>query len=72
MVDVFWEGVPNWLVAVTGVLTLAAALTAAIYAGRAAHWTKAQAESSGAQAAVAADTLRLALKESAAAQERLA
>lgn len=72
MVDVFWEGVPNWLVAVTGALTLAAALIAAIYAGRAAHWTKAQAESSEAQAAVAADTLRLALKESAAAQERLA
>lgn len=70
-VDVFWDGVPNWIVAVTGVLTLLAAATAAVFAGPAALWTKKQADSSRRQAEIADAHLVLAQTEARASAARL-
>jgi hypothetical protein len=65
----FWgEAVPNWIGAVVGVLTLGAAIAAGVFAARAAHWTKKQAESSEDQAETAAKALSVAEVDAAAAR----
>lgn len=71
VVDVFWEGVPNWIVAGTGVVTLLAAATAAVFAGFAAFWTKKQADSGRRQAEIADGHLMLAQTEARSASARL-
>ncbi|MBO1741648.1 hypothetical protein [Leifsonia sp. TF02-11] len=75
MVDVFWDGIPNWITAGAAVLTLVAAAVAAAFAGRAAHWTKRQAISAALQHETGLEQLALArdeardAKETGAAQE---
>lgn len=71
VVDVFWEGLPNWIMAATGALTLLAAATAAVFAGFAALWTKRQADSSRRQAEIAGGQLLLAQAEARSAAARL-
>lgn len=68
MIDVFWQGVPNWLMVLMAFLTLVAATFAGVFARRAAHWTKAQAESSDTQASIAHESLELA--QTAAEEQR--
>ncbi|MEQ4518502.1 hypothetical protein ABLI39_03950 [Pseudarthrobacter sp. B907] len=75
MTDIWWQGVPNWIVAVTSVLTLLAAITAGYFAGQAAKWTKKQAEASDEQVAIGRTSLDLAhgealLAQSVAARQR--
>jgi hypothetical protein len=64
MVDIAWEGIPNWVVAVSSFLTLGAAIFAGVFAGRAAHWTKAQAEASQRQVDLAHEALTVAQQDS--------
>lgn len=71
MPDIAWEGVPNWISAVTGVMTLLAAVAAAIFAGRAAHWTKQQATAAAAQTTTSDEQLQLARDGAAKAQMQL-
>ncbi|HEX4401547.1 MAG TPA: hypothetical protein VHZ98_09490 [Galbitalea sp.] len=71
MVDIAWQGVPNWIVAIASVLTLGAAITAGVFAGKAAHWTKEQAESSKKQVQIANDALVIAQQEAEVAQNAL-
>lgn len=68
MVDIGWEGIPNWIQAGSAVLTLAAAIFAGVYAGKAAHWTKKQAESSKEQVRIAEDALTVAKSDADAAR----
>ncbi|MGC0371309.1 hypothetical protein [Microbacterium sp. SLBN-111] len=70
-VDVAWEGLPNWISAVTGTLTLFAAITAAVFAGWAAHWAKQQAEAARAQTHTATEQLHLARDEATEARRQL-
>ncbi|KRE71700.1 hypothetical protein [Arthrobacter sp. Soil762] len=68
MVDLVGEGIPNWIVAVTSVLTLAAAVTAGYFAGQAAKWTKQQAEASDEQVRIGKASLDVAHEEARLAQ----
>lgn len=63
MVDVFRDGIPNWITAGAAVLTLVAAGVAAGFAGRAAHWTKKQAIPAGLQHETGLEQLALARDE---------
>lgn len=67
--DISWEGIPNWIVAVTSVLTLLAAMTAGYFAGQAAKWTKQQAEASDEQVEISKAALTVAHEEARLAQE---
>lgn len=69
MVDIAWEGIPNWVVAVSSLLTLGAAIFAGVFAGRAAHWTKAQAKASQRQVDLAHEALTVAQQDSEVAKE---
>lgn len=60
LVDIFWEGWPNWIIAYTSIATFLGAGVAAYFAYRAAHWTKQQAISSDAQAKTAVEQLAIA------------
>lgn len=71
LIDIAWEGVPNWISAVTSIMTLAAAVAAAIFAGRAAHWTKQQATAAAAQTTTADEQLQLARDGATKAQTQL-
>ncbi|MDZ5146352.1 hypothetical protein [Microbacterium testaceum] len=71
MIDIPWEGVPNWISAGASILTLFAAVAAAIFAGRAAHWTKQQATAAAAQTTTADEQLKLARDGAAKAQMQL-
>jgi hypothetical protein len=68
MIDIGWEGIPNWIVAATSILTLGAAVTAGVFAGRAAHWTKAQSIATAEQVAVADEAVVIAREDAATAQ----
>lgn len=69
MVDIGWQGIPNWVMAISSFLTLGAAIFAGFFAGRAAHWTKAQAEASDRQVDLAHETLKVAKQDSEVAKE---
>ncbi|WP_169165478.1 hypothetical protein [Cellulomonas taurus] len=58
----------DWIVAVTGVLTLSAAVVAGFFAGRAAHWTKEQARSSADQVEIASKALDVAKNDAEVAR----
>ncbi|MBE1514290.1 hypothetical protein [Nesterenkonia halotolerans] len=64
MVDFWGEGVPNWLMSVSTLLTLVVAGVAAFFAYKAAHWTKDQAEASRDQAKYALEALEVAQRDS--------
>lgn len=76
MIDIVWEGWPNWISAGTSALTLIAAIFAGIFAAKAAHWTKEQAEASDDQVTIARAGLAQAAeqfeKQLAVAREELA
>jgi hypothetical protein len=55
--------ITDWIAAVVGVLTLAAAVAAGVYARRAAHWTKAQAHAADKQVRLARTALGVAQQE---------
>jgi len=66
----YWgEYVPNWIVAATGALTLVAAIAAGIFAGRAAHWTRKQAEATDKQVEIATTELGIAVAEAKASRD---
>lgn len=69
MVDIWGEGVPNWIMAVSTLLTLGVAGVAAFFAYKAAHWTKDQAEASRDQAKYAREALDVAQRDSELATE---
>jgi len=62
-VDIGWVGIPNWVSASTAFLTLGAAVFAGIWARKAAHSTKAQADSAAEQSRIAAQQLEVALED---------
>lgn len=68
MVDIPWEGIPNWITASTSALTLVAAVFAGIFARRAAHWTRKQAEATDLQVDIARTALGVAEQDALAAQ----
>jgi hypothetical protein len=72
MVDLVGEGIPNWIVAVTSVLTLGAAVAAGIFAAKAAHYTKVQAAAAHEQVRIGDQTLEAALADATAAKEAAA
>lgn len=63
MTDIAWEGIPNWIVAGTSMLTLTAAVFAGVFAAKAAHWTKKQAEASDEQVRIAERSVAIAHEE---------
>jgi len=67
-VSIPWEGIPNWIVAGTGLLTLIAAAVAAGFAGRAAHWAKKQSTTAEQQVTIAKEQLANARTELDVAQ----
>lgn len=69
MVDLWGEGVPNWIMAGSTFLTLVVASVAAYFARRAAHWTKQQAEASQDQAENTQKALEVAQQDSEVAKE---
>lgn len=70
-VDLIGEGVPNWVMAVTGVLTLAAAVAAALFARSAAKHAGEQVKEAAKQTAEAHRQVELAEKQEAIAQRTL-
>lgn len=69
MTDIVGEAIPNWIMAGTSLFTLGAAVTAGIYAGKAAHWTEKQAHASNAQVEIAKKALEIARAEAKDAQD---
>lgn len=61
--------VPAWIQAITSVFTLVAAIVAGYFAGRAAKYTKKQAEASDAQVRIAQHTLEVTRAQAAIAEE---
>ncbi len=68
MVGIWGEGVPNWIMAGSTFLTLGVAIVAAIYARRAAHWTKDQAVASERQAKSAREAVEVAQEDAEVAK----
>lgn len=68
VVDIVWEGLPNWIAACSAALTLIAAVVAGVYARRAAHWTKAQAEATERQVDIEQGVLDITREEAVAAR----
>ncbi|HEY8722103.1 hypothetical protein [Pengzhenrongella sp.] len=69
MVDIAWEGVPNWIAACASALTLGAALVAGYFASKAAHWTKKQAEATDAQVKIEQAALEVAREDAQLARD---
>lgn len=61
--------IPDWIQAVTSILTFLAAVAAGLYARRAAIYTKNQAEASDRQVEIAADALEVTRAQAAAAED---
>jgi len=69
VIDIVGEAIPNWIVAVTSVFTLGAAIFAGVFARRAAHYTRVQAVASHEQVRLGEESLRIAQDEMRTAQE---
>ncbi|MDV8147395.1 hypothetical protein [Arthrobacter sp. B10-11] len=69
MVDLWGEGIPNWVVAGTSFFTLLAAVAAGYFASRAAHYTKEQAAASHEQVRIGDEALKIAQEDALAAQD---
>lgn len=64
--------VTDWIAVVVGALTLLAAVAAGFFAGRAAHWTKVQAEAADEQVGLARSALVVAQQEAKDARAEIA